>query len=439
MSVDASQVRAALAAIIDPDLNRDIVGLGFVKDIAIDGGAVTVGLELTTPACPVRDSFRDQAEKFVGALDGVESVRVNLTSRKSQRQLKAEKSGLEQVDSIVAVASGKGGVGKSTIAAAVAMELSRQGYRVGLLDLDIYGPSIPTLFEHHEIGLAGDQDNMVVPEEFDGLQVMSFGFWLGTAPAIMRGPMVTNYVQQFLHQVNWGPLDYLFLDLPPGTGDVQITITQRVQMDGAVIVTTPHVLSGADVGKAIQMFDKVAVPVLGVIENMSYFEAPDTGTRYHVFGQGAARRISEHYGVPILGELPISAQVFGGPTTRNPRSEELQAAVEQMVRYLGRARAGVTLPEVEHDEKTLTLLWPDGEKSVIDHRTLRASCQCAVCVDEYTNEPLLDVSQVPEDIHPKDVERVGNYALSIDWSDGHRTGFFPYSRIRELARTNEKK
>jgi Mrp family chromosome partitioning ATPase/DUF971 family protein len=428
-------ITAALASIIDPDLGRDIVSLGFVREVEIADGEVSLVLELTTPACPVRDSFRAQAEKLVGALPGVTAVSVELTSKRPTRQLRAEKSGLESVDSIVAVASGKGGVGKSTIAGAIAMELSRQGYRVGLLDMDIYGPSIPTLFEHHETGLKADKSGeMVRPEEFDGLKVMSFGFWLGTAAAVMRGPMVTNYVQQFLHQVSWGELDYLFLDLPPGTGDVQITVTQSVQMDGAVVVTTPHVLSAADVGKAIDMFDKVNVPVLGVIENMSYFDAPDTGTRYHVFGRGAAQRISEHYGLPVLGQLPISAEYFGGPTARNPRSESLQAAVEAMIRNLGRARAGLSPPEIEQGERSLSLIFPDGERSTVDYQTLRASCQCALCVDEFTNEPKLDASSIPEDIHPNDLERVGNYAISIGWSDGHTTGFFPYERIRELAR-----
>ncbi len=433
MTVTREAVEAALSHIIDPDLGRDIVSLGFIKELEITDNHVSLELELTTPACPVRDQFRDQAKTLIAGIDGVESVQVKLGSRKVERTQRAERSGLDQVDSLVAIASGKGGVGKSTVASSIAMELVRQGYHIGLLDMDIYGPSVPTLFEHHEAGLTGDDQNMVVPEEFDGLKVMSFGFWLGDTPAIMRGPMVTNYVQQFLHQVNWGELDYLFLDFPPGTGDIQITITQSVQMDGAVIVTTPHVLSAADVGKAIQMFDKVSVPVLGVIENMSYFEAPDTGVRYHVFGRGAGERISTKYGLPIIGELPISPQEFGGPTTGSPRSEQMQRAVEAMVRELGKSRAGRELPEFSYDASDVTLHWPDGTETRVDNRTLRASCQCAICVDEYTGEPTLDVDSIPSDIQPKAVEKVGNYALSIDWSDGHTTGFFPYSRIRELA------
>jgi Mrp family chromosome partitioning ATPase/DUF971 family protein len=423
---------------MDPDLGRDIVTLGFVKELDITNDRVAIELELTTPACPVRDQFKQQAESLVLQIEGVETVEVTMSSRapkQGNRTPQAERSGLERVNSLIAVASGKGGVGKSTVAAAMAMELVHQGYRIGLLDMDIYGPSIPTLFEHHEIGLRGDERNMVIPEEFNGLRVMSFGFWLGDNPAIMRGPMVTGYVQQFLHQVNWGELDYLFLDLPPGTGDTQITITQSVQMDGAVIVTTPHVLSAADVGKAIAMFDKVSVPVLGVVENMSFFVAPDTGARYHVFGRGAAERISTHFGLPILGELPISPHEYGGPTTRSPRSEAVQSTVDSMVRELGKSRVGRQLPEVGFDDAHVELRWPDGTVDSVNNRTLRASCQCALCVDEYSGEQRLDVDAIPQDIHPESVEKVGNYAISIEWSDGHTTGFFPYSRIRELARS----
>ncbi|MFW5783307.1 MAG: P-loop NTPase [Spirochaetota bacterium] len=438
MSTTREAVQAELSKIIDPDLGTDIVSLGFVKNIDIEGDTVALEIELTTPACPVRDQFRSQAESLVSALEGVNRVQVSLTSRTPERVKRAtdmERTGLDRVNSLVGIASGKGGVGKSTIASAIAMELAREGYRVGLLDMDIYGPSIPTLFEHHDVGLRGDEDNMVVPEEFNGLKVMSFGFWLGTMPAIMRGPMVTNYVQQFLHQVNWGELDYLFIDFPPGTGDVQITITQSVRLDGAVIVTTPHVLSAADVGRAIQMFDKVSVPVLGVVENMSYFVAPDTQARYHVFGRGAAERISTHYGLPILGELPISPQEFGGPATRSPRSEAIASATESMIRELGKARAGRSTPEIDYDDDSVTLRWPDGTTHTVANRKLRASCQCALCVDEFTGEQKLDPDALPEGIRANDVATVGNYAISIEWNDGHTTGFFPYSRIRELAET----
>ena len=433
MPVTRDAIESALSQIIDPDLGQDIISLGFLKTADIADGHVQIELELTTPACPVRDQFRSQAHDLIAALPDVESVQVRLSSRKSNRALRSEKSGLDTVDSLIAIAAGKGGVGKSTVAASMAMELSRQGYRVGLLDMDIFGPSMPTLFEHHDIGLNGDENQMVIPEEFSGLKVMSFGFWLGDAAAVMRGPMVTNYVQQFLHQVNWGELDYLFLDLPPGTGDVQITITQSVQIDGAVIVTTPHALAAADVGKAIQMFDKVQVPILGVVENMSYFDAPDTGARYHVFGRGAAERIGTNHGLPVLGQLPISPQAFGGPTVQSPRSPELKQSIDGMIRQLGRSKAGFQTPEVSASPTHVTLTWPDGSTDEVPNRTLRMACQCALCVDEFTGEEKIDENAVPDDIYAREVATVGNYAISVEWSDGHTTGFFPYERIRSLA------
>ncbi len=433
MSVSKQAINKALSQVYDPDLGQSIVKLGFVKDIDIQDGAVSLSIELTSPACPVKDALKAEAEEAIRSLPGVQRVAITMTARSPKAAQPVEKSGLAAVGNLIAVASGKGGVGKSTVAASIARELANRGYAVGLLDVDLYGPSIPTLFEHHEVGLSGDGNEMVVPEDFDGLKVMSFGFWLGEQPAIMRGPMVSNYVTQFLHQVNWGTLDYLFLDLPPGTGDVQITLTQSARIDGAVIVTTPHVLSAADVGKAVRMFDRVSVPILGVVENMSYFVAPDTGARYEVFGSGAGRRISEQFGLPILGNLPLSAEEYGGPIRTNPHTNEVRQAVDEMVRSLGRARVGVSVPDVTTDENSLTLRYADGEKVSVDFCTLRAGCGCAVCVDEFSGEQKLDPASIPKDIHPESVGQIGNYALSIKWSDGHDTGFFPYRRIKELA------
>lgn len=435
MSISEQQINQALSEVYDPDLGQSIVKLGFVKDIDIQDGAVSLSIELTSPACPVKDALKAEAEEAIRALPDVKSVAITMTARSPKAAQPVEKSGLQDVGNLIAVASGKGGVGKSTVAASMARELANRGYAVGLLDVDLYGPSIPTLFDHHEVGLSGDENDMVMPEDFDGLKVMSFGFWLGEQPAIMRGPMVSNYVSQFLHQVNWGVLDYLFLDLPPGTGDIQITLTQSARIDGAVIVTTPHVLSAADVGKAVRMFDRVSVPILGVVENMSHFVAPDTGTKYEVFGTGAARRISEQFGLPILGRLPLSAEEYGGPIRTNPHTNEVRQAVDEMVRSLGRARVGVSVPDVTTDESSLTLLYADGETVSVDFKTLRAGCGCAVCVDEFSGEQKLDPDSIPDDIHPESVGQIGNYAVSIKWSDGHDTGFFPYRRIKELAKS----
>ncbi len=433
MPVTEKEILARLSQIVDPDFQKDIVSLGFVKNIVIDGPTVSFDIQITTPACPVKEQFQREAQQLVGALPGVERVFAKIVTPSTSRQTQATKSGLAEVDSIIAVASGKGGVGKSTVAAALAKELSQRGYRVGLLDTDIFGPSIPTLFDLHQEELEGAGDNMIKPIEADGLKVMSFGFWLGESPAIMRGPMVSNYIQQFLHQVAWGKLDYLFLDLPPGTGDVQLTITQSIKLSGAVIVTTPQALSLADVGKGILMFNRVNVPVLGVIENMAYFVCDNCGTRHLVFGEGGAQSLSRRFGISVLAQLPLAPLDYGITFNQHIANPAVAAAVDEVIRSLGKFIHGVEQPEVQFDEKTVTVNWADGTRLAVTNRELRASCQCAVCVNEFSGEQMLDVETIPPDIHAKTVDPVGNYALAIEWSDGHATGFFPYSRLRELA------
>ena len=433
MPVTEKEILARLSQIVDPDFQKDIVTLGFVKNIVIDGSTVSFDIQITTPACPVKDQFQREAQQLVGALPGVERVFAKIVSPSTSRQTQAAKSGLAEVDSIIAVASGKGGVGKSTVAAALAKELSQRGYRVGLLDTDIFGPSIPTLFDLHQKELEGTGDNMIKPIEVDGLKVMSFGFWLGESPAIMRGPMVSNYIQQFLHQVAWGKLDYLFLDLPPGTGDVQLTITQSIKLSGAVIVTTPQALSLADVGKGILMFNRVNVPVLGVIENMAYFVCDKCNTRHLVFGEGGALSLSRRFGISVLAQLPLAPLDYGVTFNHHTVNPAVAAAVDEVIRSLGRFIHGVEQPEVQFDEKMVIVSWADGTRLTVTNRELRASCQCAVCVNEFSGEQMLDVQTIPPDIHAKTVDPVGNYALAIEWSDGHATGFFPYSRLRELA------
>ena len=433
--VTKDQVLAALAQIVDPDLGRDIVALGFITNLEIEDGHVLVEIRITTPACPVRDQFKADAERLVGELEGTESVTVTITSAPQpaapQRPAAARESGLDQVGALIAVASCKGGVGKSTVAAALACELAQRGHRVGLLDTDIFGPSIPTLFDCRDLDLQAGAGNMLLPAQVGALKLMSFGFWLGDAPAVMRGPMVTNYIQQLLHGVEWGELDYLFLDLPPGTGDIQLTITQAVKLNGAVVVTTPQPLALADVGKGILMFDKVSVPVLGVVENMAYFDAG--GERYAVFGSDGGRHLQERFGIEVLGQLPLDPQRYGRTFGEPLDLPEIAAATDRMVRALGKASVAQESISVEHDAERITLRWGDGRTVSVANRELRASCRCAHCINEFTGQRTADPEAIPADIHPREIRPVGNYALSITWSDGHSTGLFPYPTIEQLA------
>lgn len=306
--VRTEQVLEALRQVRDPDLHRDIVELGFVKNLEVAGGDVAFTIELTTPACPVKEQMEQQAHRLVSALSGVRSVRVTMTSQ--VRQLAAAQgTQLEGVKNIVAVASGKGGVGKSTVAVNIALALQLDGARVGLMDADIYGPSIPIMMGTRE-SPPGIQGNQILPVQAHGLKMMSVGFVAGKeAPVIWRGPMVHKLVSQFLSNVVWGELDYLVIDLPPGTGDAQLTLTQSAPLSGAVIVTTPQDVALEDVNRGVRMFEQVRVPILGVVENMSYFACPSCGRREDIFANGGGRRAAEKYGVPFLGEVPILSEI----------------------------------------------------------------------------------------------------------------------------------
>ena len=303
-------VLKTLRTVKDPDLQRDIVGLGFVKDLKIEGGSVRFNFELTTPACPVKDQLKEECETKIRALPDVSNVEIKMTAHVRGRSAFETASVLPGVRNSIAIASGKGGVGKSTVAANLAIALAKTGAKVGLLDCDIYGPSMPLMF-----GLLGRQpqvtsDQKIVPLEAHGIRLMSIGFLASeNAPIIWRGPMVHQIIQQFLSRVAWGELDYLLLDLPPGTGDAQLTLTQSAALSGAVIVTTPQEVSLIDARKGLQMFQKVNVPVLGLIENMSYFKCPDCGKVAEIFSRGGGQKMSEELGVPLLGQIPIDSAV----------------------------------------------------------------------------------------------------------------------------------
>lgn len=430
--INEEQILKALSQIIDPDFQRDIVSLGFVQNLKIDGETVSFEIELTTPACPLEPVFKKQAEDLVGALPMVGNVNVTMTARKGAPRQSAAESGLAGVKKILAVSSCKGGVGKSTVSAMIARTLAARGVKTGLLDADIYGPSLPTLFNVHSPKLYAGDNERVLPVEVDGLKLMSFAFLAGDGPSVLRGPIVSQYVQHLLHNVEWGGLDVLVLDLPPGTGDIQLTISQSIEIDGAVIVTTPHQLSLTDVRKGIQMFDKVNVPLLGVVENMAWFACDECSKKHYPFGTAGAKALEEKFGLETLAELPLrlsSGQAISG----NLIADYADETTDAVIRALGKkALENQTAPDVSFDEQFITLTWPD-ETVRVENTVLRKACGCALCIDEMTQRPILDPKTVPEDIHAESVGTIGNYAITVDWSDGHNTGFFPYKTIRELA------
>lgn len=313
MPLTEAQVKDALKVVEDPDLHQDIVSLGFVKNVAIDGGKVSVRIELTTPACPVKDDLKRQAHAAVARIPGVKSVDVEMTaSVRGSGRLPMAGDVAPNVKNFIAVGAGKGGVGKSTIAVNLAIALLKEGARVGLLDGDVYGPSIPKMLGDESRPRALDETHLL-PNEAHGLKMMSMGLLLDPdKPVVWRGPIVHSAIRQFLGDVAWGDLDYMVIDLPPGTGDVALTLAQSIPVTGAVVVCTPQDVALLDVRKAVGMFRQLRIPVLGLVENMSFYACPKCGHRDDVFGHGGAEAWARSQGIPFLGAIPLHTQVRVG-------------------------------------------------------------------------------------------------------------------------------
>ena len=317
-TVDQAAVLSALSAVKDPDLHKDIVSLGFVKDLTIENDRIRFKIELTTPACPVKDQMRDQAHAAVLALPGVSNVQVEMTaSVRAAATADAARAPLAGVKNVIAVGAGKGGVGKTTVAVNLAIALAKCGGRVGMIDGDIYGPNVPIMLGM-QAQLTTD-GKKIVPAERYGLSVVSMGFLAqDDAAVIWRGPMLHGIIQQFFRDVRWGELDYLVVDMPPGTGDVALSLSQTVPVAGAIVVTTPQTVSVADSRRAIRMYQKLNIPTLGVIENMSHFVCPQCSSESDIFGKGGGERMAKEAGIPFLGSIPIYEPIRVGSDTGVP-------------------------------------------------------------------------------------------------------------------------
>lgn len=308
IAMTPDSIKELLKQVRYPGFSRDIVSFGLVKDVKIDNGNVTVQISIQTNDPKIPEQIFKDCHAILDGTPGVNNVHIELDIQEPAAQGVADQSGVKNsipgVKKIIAVASGKGGVGKSTVSVNLAAALSSLGHKVGICDCDLYGPSIAHMFGTNDRPMA-TEDNQIIPIKAHGLQLMSMGFLLeDTSPVIVRGPLATQYTQQFLRNVQWENLDYLILDLPPGTGDIQLTIVQTISLSGAVIVTTPQEVALIDARKAISMFDKVNVPILGLVENMAWFEC-EHGTRYPIFGEGGGIKEAEKLKIPILGQLPL--------------------------------------------------------------------------------------------------------------------------------------
>jgi ATP-binding protein involved in chromosome partitioning len=326
-SVTPEAVFSALKTIQDPDLHQDIVSLGMIKDLAIEGAKVAFTIEFTTQPALIKAELHSQSRKLVMQVPGVSNVQVKMGSAaaaaKTQEQSVDPRAGfIPHVKHTIAVSSGKGGVGKSTVSVNLAIALRQRGGKVGLMDSDVYGPDIPLMMGAK--GGVGMQDNHIVPVESHGIKLISIGFFVKEGdPIVWRGPMIHSAIQQFLRDVDWGDLDYLVIDMPPGTGDAQLSLSQTIPLSGALMVTTPQDVSLLDVRKGLTMFRRMNVPMLGVVENMSEFHCPHCGGTTAIFGGGGGKKIAAEMGVPLLGQIPLD------PETRQGGDEGLPIVIKR--------------------------------------------------------------------------------------------------------------
>jgi ATP-binding protein involved in chromosome partitioning len=346
--ITQAQVMEALSHVIEPELHRDLVTLDMIKKLEINDSQINFTIMLTTPACPLKHQMEAEAKAALMAVPGVEKVNISFDANIPADARLMGKMNIG-VKNAIAVASGKGGVGKSTMSANLAVSLALDGARVGLLDADVYGPNIPMMMGINE--RPKGQNNKIIPPLAYGLKIMSMGFLVdANQPVIWRGPMIHNALRQFLQDVEWGELDYLVIDLPPGTGDASLSLAQSLSLTGAVIVTTPQQVALSDVIRGVAMFQQLNVPILGVIENMSYFIAPDTGHRYDIFGHGGGAKMAKEVGVDFLGEVPLEPQVRMGGDEGNPivvRAPESVAA--QSIRAMSqKVAAAVSVQNLLH-------------------------------------------------------------------------------------------
>jgi ATP-binding protein involved in chromosome partitioning len=365
-------------------------------------------------------------------------------------------AGMSKVKNTIAIASGKGGVGKSTVATHLALALARRGAKVGLMDADIYGPSIPTMLGEGKGAEPSSQPGILEPVERRGIQFISMGLFTGRdTPVIWRGPMATKMVQQFLGQVAWGELDYLLIDLPPGTGDVQLTLTQAAPLVGAAIVTTPQEVAVGITLRGLRMFEQVQVPILGIIENMSAFVCPHCGKTTEVFRHGGGKKAAEELGVPFLGEVPLDPAIAeagdagrplvpaAGAGAETPAGRSFLEIAEKLVAEIERV-SSLTVAvrhrpeEIKVAEGHVEIRWADGHVSSLPFRALRQACPCALCIDEWTGERRTDPNRVLMSVRPLDIRRVGRYGIQLSWSDLHGSGIYTYDYLRSLDPTAPK-
>lgn len=461
--VTSAMVLDSLRKVTDPTSGRDLVSMGMVVNIRVQQGKVSFDVYVSAQAEAHMDTIRQQCVKAVKAIPGVEAVMPNLFKKPKPRVVHGAQA-IPGVNHVIVVGSGKGGVGKSTSSVNLAMALKKLGHSVGLLDADIYGPSVPTMLaKNFPVSEEAQQptmdDNLIVPFDMQGVKVISLGLLIGKGqPTVWRAPMATKMIQQFLLGVKWGDLDYLIVDLPPGTGDIQLTLSQQSNITGSIVVTTPQKVAIEVAKKGLLMFQHVGVPILGIIETMSGFGCAECGAVTSIFGSGGAQVLADESSVPLLGQIPVDAALVkacdeGEPIVlRDPKSPSAMAYMQSAAKIVAavEAQSNVTsqevaplavepLPSADGKHK-LAIYWSDGMKYVYETHALRFACPCAMCVDEFSGERKITENAIAPDIALEKALPVGRYGVNLVWNDKHSTGIFTYRYLRELdaVRTEER-
>uniref|UniRef100_A0AAV1VE73 Gamma-butyrobetaine hydroxylase-like N-terminal domain-containing protein n=1 Tax=Peronospora matthiolae TaxID=2874970 RepID=A0AAV1VE73_9STRA len=436
----------------------DIVSSGRVKDLQVtpETGQVACKIEMSSPVLKeLAEQWQLEAKVAVKELAWVKMTDFELTKARPRNARAGRLSSLAHVSDIIAVSSCKGGVGKSTVAVNLAFSLAKRGARVGILDADIYGPSLPTMISpvDRTIRPSRKVKHFVEPVEYEGVKCMSFGFVNqraapgagGVGAAVMRGPMVSKLVDQLVLGTEWGDLDYLVVDMPPGTGDIQISLSQQMAISAAVVVTTPQRLSFVDVEKGIAMFDDLKVKTAAVVENMSYFDCSN-GQRYYPFGPGHTQELVDKYNMKNVFKLPITEHFSSSGDSGRPfvlsglspdEEETYDLLATTVAKELVVLKHNIRLaPDLLYDKNRGIVLrlysQNEAKEAVLHPADLRARCRCAQCVGEFTGEQILDPATIPDSIVPTAVERKGNYAFAVTWSDGHTSSLYTYDALTAL-------
>ena len=446
--MDAKEITDALATVTDSYFNKDIITLGYVKGMTIGTDTLRFSLRLPAPLMPNHDEL---AQKCQDALKNVADIgKIEIKKDWEVQRLPAlnapnTPNSLKNVKNIIAIASGKGGVGKSTVTVCIAEAFAKAGAKVGILDIDVYGPSIPNMVGLGDHRLGGSQQGVLEPVEAHGMKIMSMGFLTNKdTPVVWRGPIASQLVQQFLGAVDWGDLDYLFVDMPPGTGDIQLTLSQSVPLTGAVIVTTPQEIAHTIAEKGLRMFQQVKIPILGIIENMAGFTPPGSDEVYHIFGEGGGTSAAEEFDLPLLGQISLRQELREAMDTgkfvedENIKSIASLIAVEAMMIVTNEELSPFSPQEMNlaNDGKTLVIKWQDNVEHIISAFNVRFKCPCAHCVDEITGVQLIKEEEIPPNVKILESVPVGRYGVKFAFDDpspGANTGIYTFTFLRQLG------